>query len=209
LPWLISQLGPDATAPLKSSNVRKTTQGNRGAAFTKYLGMKKLKKHALGYIASNLTQEQVGYLGEIFQKIDEKGDGVLTLNELDQAIADGNFPASIQADLRQLRDKLSISEDATLNWKDFLSGTIDKTLAMREDNIKMVFNHFKHGADADHLTYQDVVEIFGGEAQAQEIMGFLDSDNDGVISFEDFRKAVEVSTTEDLDEIVDESVNRE
>jgi len=54
-----------------------------------------------------------------------------------------------------------------------------------------------------------VVEIFGGEAQAQEIMGFLDSDNDGVISFEDFRKAVEVSMTEDLDEIVDESVNRE
>ena len=53
--------------------------------------MKKLKKHALGYIASNLTQEQVGYLGEIFQRIDEGGDGVLTLNELDQAIEKGSF----------------------------------------------------------------------------------------------------------------------
>jgi Ca2+-binding EF-hand superfamily protein len=53
--------------------------------------MKKLKKLALGYIASNLTQDQVGYLGEIFNSIDEGGDGVLTLNELDQAIARGVF----------------------------------------------------------------------------------------------------------------------
>lgn len=112
----------------------------------------------------------------------------------------GNLPSTIQNDLRSLRDKLSISEDTTLNWKDFLAGTMDKTLAMREDNIRMVFNHFKHGADADHLKYEDVVEIFGGEAQAQEIMQFLDSDGDGFISFEDFRKAVEESMAEDLDD---------
>jgi calcium-dependent protein kinase len=111
----------------------------------------------------------------------------------------GNFPAQVQDDLRALRNKLSLSEDATLNWKDFLAGTIDKTLAMREDNIRMVFNHFKHGADADHLKYEDVLEIFGGESQAQEIMQFLDSDGDGVISFEDFRKAVEESMAEDVD----------
>lgn len=116
------------------------------------------------------------------------------------SVMEGNFPANVQDDLRALRDKLSLSEDSTLNWKDFLSGTIDKTLAKREDNIRMVFNHFKHGADADHLKYEDVVEIFGGESQAQEIMQFLDSDGDGVISFEDFRKAVEESLEEDLDD---------
>ena len=112
----------------------------------------------------------------------------------------GNFPCKVQDDLRSLRDKLSLSEDATLNWKDFLSGTIDKTLAMRDDNIRMVFDHFKQGADADHLRYEDVLEIFGGESQAQEIMEFLDSNGDGVISFEDFRKAVEESMAEDLDD---------
>lgn len=112
----------------------------------------------------------------------------------------GNFPANIQDDLRALRDKLSIAEDATLNWKDFLSGTIDKNLAMREDNLKMVFNHFKHGADASHLKFEDVVEIFGGEAQAQEIMQFMDADGDGLISFEDFKKAVEASMEESLED---------
>ena len=111
----------------------------------------------------------------------------------------GNFPPQLQDDLRALRNKLSLSEDATLNWKDFLAGTIDKTLAMREDNIRMVFDHFKHGVDADHLKYEDVLDLFGGESQAQEIMQFLDSDGDGVISFEDFRKAVEESMADDVD----------
>ena len=71
---------------------------------------------------------------------------------------------------------------------------------MREDNLKMVFNHFKHGADANHLKYDDVVEIFGGEAQAQEIMQFMDADGDGLISFEDFKRAVEASMEEDLED---------
>ena len=84
--WLLSQLGDIA-----SQRTQSLRRGNRGAEFSKYLGMKKLKKHALGYIASNLTQEQVGYLGEIFRSIDEGGDGVLTLNELDQAIARGKL----------------------------------------------------------------------------------------------------------------------
>ncbi|CAB9502579.1 MAP kinase-activated protein kinase 2 (Fragment) [Seminavis robusta] len=197
LPWLINQLGDELPKHTPALTLRR---GDRGAEFSKYLGMKKLRKEALGCIASNLTQEQVGYLGEIFKSIDKGGDGVLTLNELDQAIARGNIPASVQDDLRSLRDKLSLSEDATLNWKDFLSGTIDKTLAMREDNIRMVFNHFKQGADADHLKFEDVVEIFGGEAQALEIIQFMDSDGDGVISFEDFRKAVEESLAEGDDD---------
>lgn len=82
--WLTEQLGDEA-----SQRKQLLRRGNRGAEFSEYLGMKKLKKHALGYIASNLTQEQVGFLGELFKSIDKMGNGVITLNELDQAIARG------------------------------------------------------------------------------------------------------------------------
>ena len=86
LKWLTEQLGDEA-----SQRKQLLRRGNRGEEFSRYLGMKKLKKHALGYIAANLTQEQVGYLGEIFKSIDEKGNGVITLIELDQAIAEGKL----------------------------------------------------------------------------------------------------------------------
>jgi calcium-dependent protein kinase len=53
--------------------------------------MKKLRKAALVVIASNLTQEEVGSLGDIFRRIDKDGDGVMTLTELDDAISRGEY----------------------------------------------------------------------------------------------------------------------
>ena len=51
--------------------------------------MQKLKKAALVVIAKNLTQAEVGSLGDIFRRIDRSGDGVMTLTELEDAISRG------------------------------------------------------------------------------------------------------------------------
>ena len=53
--------------------------------------MQKLKKAALVLIAGNLTQAEVGDLGEMFRRIDKEGDGVMTLTELDDAMSRGKF----------------------------------------------------------------------------------------------------------------------
>lgn len=53
--------------------------------------MQKLKKAALGYIATNLSPIEVGYLGDIFRKIDTDGDGRMTLQEIDSALMRGTF----------------------------------------------------------------------------------------------------------------------
>lgn len=64
---------------------------DRGTMFQKSLAMQKLKKAALAAIASNLTQAEVGSLGDIFRRIDQTGDGVMTLTELDDAISRGTW----------------------------------------------------------------------------------------------------------------------
>jgi hypothetical protein len=61
----------------------------RHETFRKYLAMKKLKKAALSEIANHLTQEEVGTLGEIFHSIDTDKNGVMSLQELDEAISHG------------------------------------------------------------------------------------------------------------------------
>lgn len=61
----------------------------RSTTFQQFLAMQKLKKAALVVIASNLTQDEVGSLGDIFRRIDQSGDGVMTLTELDDAISRG------------------------------------------------------------------------------------------------------------------------
>ncbi len=74
---------------------------------------------------------------------------------------------------------------------------MDKKLVMREDKIRMAFNHFKH-SDTNFLTRADLVDLFDGEAQLQDVMPFLDADGDGRVSFEDFQHAIKETIEEDM-----------
>jgi calcium-dependent protein kinase len=83
--------------------------------------------------------------------------------------------------LTELRRDLSVTGEDMLNYRDFVAATMDRSLAIREDNMRMAFNHFRH-TDADYLTLEDLEEIFGREAPAKDILGILDYDKDGKIS---------------------------
>ena len=43
---------------------------------------------------------------------------------------------------------------------------------------------------ANRLSMADLIEVFGTEKQAREIMGDVDKDMDGVISYEEFKQAL-------------------
>jgi len=180
-------------------------QSLRTEHFTKYLAMKKLKKAALGYIASNLTQAEVGALEETFKSLDKNGNGHITLVDLNDAIEKGSFSPELAAGMKALRHDLSLSDEDQINYKDFLASTMDRSLAMRDDNIKKAFNHFRH-TDADYLTQEDLTDIFGADAHARDVMELLDHDGDGKVSFEDFRHAIAESLEED-DVDVEDSAN--
>jgi calcium-dependent protein kinase len=192
--WLEEQLGLDKDKKNKERSL--SLVNTRTGEFTKYLAMKKLRKAALGYIATNLTNDEVGKLEEIFRAMDTNGDGTISMTDLDDAISQGNFNHHIQADLRKLRTDFAISDENTLNWKTFVASTMDKSLAMRSDNMRVAFDHFKH-TDLDYLTLADLVEIFEGEAPAKEIMDLLDEDGDGKVSYDEFCRAVAESMAED------------
>jgi hypothetical protein len=84
--WIGMHMDVDQSKANNPSLLRNT---DRGTTFQKFLAMQKLKKAALVAIASNLTQAEVGSLGDIFCRIDQTGDGVMTLTELDDAISRG------------------------------------------------------------------------------------------------------------------------
>jgi calcium-dependent protein kinase len=116
----------------------------------------------------------------------------------------GNFSPALKEALVDLQAELKLSGEDTVDWKDFLSATMDKNLAMREDKIRIAFDHFKH-TDENYILMSDLLDIFG-EAHAREIMGVMDSDGDDRVTFEDFRKAVEESM-HDKHEDEDEEMN--
>merc|ERR1711957_788394 len=91
-------------------------------------------------------------------------DGTITLQELDTCLENAHFPANISADLLKLREGLNISGEDSLIWRDFIALMMDKNLVMKEDNLRMVFEHFKK---------------------------LVDNNSDGRIDFTEFRKMME------------------
>lgn len=191
--WFEEQLGAKNKRRGVSRSISHTS--GRTETFTKYLAMKKLKKAALNCIASNLTHAEVGALDEIFKKMDKAGTGKIAIADVDEAIAKGNTNEQAIQDLRSMRRRLSLADNEKIDYRGFVAMTMDRSVAMQEDNVKMAFEHFRRSG-ADYLTMSDLAEIFGGEARAQDVLSILDMDGDGKVSYEDFRHAVVESMEE-------------
>ncbi|GKY99080.1 hypothetical protein MPSEU_000863700 [Mayamaea pseudoterrestris] len=185
--WLMEQLG--ASEMQMSSRQSLLHLNKKTGEFTNYLALKKLRKAALGHIAANLTGKDFGKLEEIFLTMDKNGDGYITMRDLDDAIGQSQLNKEYIGELQGVRRDLAISSEERLNWRDFLAMTMDRNLVVREDNLKLAFEHFKN-TDAEYLSLDDLAQIVGGKGQAQEIMDLLDSDGDGKVSFADFRDAL-------------------
>mmetsp|Transcript_25854 Transcript_25854/g.38297 ORF Transcript_25854/g.38297 Transcript_25854/m.38297 type:complete len:121 (+) Transcript_25854:1388-1750(+) len=63
---------------------------------------------------------------------------------------------------------------------------MDMNHAIREENIMRAFQQFdKDGSGS--LTMNELIEIMGSEDHARELVGEIDLNGDGVISYEEFK----------------------
>jgi calcium-dependent protein kinase len=186
-PWIQEMtMSTRARRNLRSSIVF----SKKSITFKKYRGMQKLQKAALTWIATNVTNDEVTQLRDVFKKIDTNNDGTITLEELDECIKAAHFLPGLTSDLTELRQDLSLSGEDSLKWREFIASMIDTSQVMKEDNIRMVFEHFKKD-DRDYLLLSDIADLVGGEKHAKEILKAVDDNNDGKIDFNEFRRMME------------------
>eukprot|EP00956_Cyclotella_meneghiniana_P033918 scaffold100373_cov51-Cyclotella_meneghiniana.AAC.1 len=188
-PWILEMtMSTRARRNLRSSIIF----SKKSITFKKYRGMQKLQKAALAWIATNVTSDEVTKLKDVFKKIDTNDDGTITLGELDECIEAAHFLPDLTSNLTDLRRDLHLSGEDSLKWRDFIASMIDQAELTKEDNLRMVFEHFKKD-DRDYLKLSDISELVGGEKQAKEILKAVDENNDGKIDFSEFRKMMETS----------------
>jgi len=99
----------------------------------------------------------------------------------------------IDDQLKNLKEELSLTGQTEINWKDFLRSIVEMSDLMKDDLIRLAFDHFK-SSKGNQIQRYDLVKILGGESYASEILGAIDFDGDGAISYDEFRKIVEKET---------------
>jgi len=161
------------------------------------MGMNKLKKVALGYIATHLTEKEVKVLTDMFERLDKNGDGTLTLEQLEKELAScKEFNYDIQEKLCILREDLSLTGSESIVWKDFLAAMADKSLLIKEEKIRIAFDHFRNTGRGKGVRVSDLVDLIGGKEGAKEILDLNQLDDKMIITYDEFRTMMTDSFTD-------------
>lgn len=95
----------------------------------RFVGMSKLKKVALNVIAQQLTEAEIGHLRGVFERLDAEGNGVISVNELEQVVQQEGL-GSLQDDVVRLLQGIDIDGSNSLNYREFLAATMEASFTM-------------------------------------------------------------------------------
>jgi len=155
-----------------------------GSRLESFVGMAKLKKHALQVIAEHMTEQEIGEMREVFMQLDTGKTGTLTVPELKRALVD--FP-HITDQIEQIVAGIDLDNSSNVDYNEFIAATLTRNLYIRDENIRMAFDFF----DMDKtgfISASNLTKIFGSDKHAREVIGEAgDVDGDSQISFEEFK----------------------
>jgi calcium-dependent protein kinase len=184
--WLKRSLPKEREVFIKRGlidNLRKFRSGNR------------LRKAALHIIASQLAEDKIEDLRDLFLTLDTNSDGQLTLQEMIVGIEKAGIK-EVPPDLNQLLTAIDVQGTGAIDYTEWLAATLNKKHYMQENVCWAAFRVFDQDGDgkisqaelkAILETDEDVQRSLGGEMSAiEQIMLEVDTDGDGQIDFYEF-----------------------
>merc|ERR1712062_77855 len=160
--------------------------------FRRFRSQNKLKKAAIHYIASHMDDAQIKVLREVFTSLDANCDGLLSINELKQGLAEASF-AEIPVDLQQLLADVDSDGSGVIDYTEFLAASLDKLLYIQESAVWEAFQYFDQNGDGK-ISKEEIAAVLNDEGVSraygaqlvQELMQEIDTDADGTIDFPEF-----------------------
>jgi calcium-dependent protein kinase len=176
-PWLVNQLNKNTKAKEIKLNFN---------TFKTYSGANKLSRAVLTYIASRLTDDEVKKLKDAFQKIDVNGDGMLTLDELKNAISQN--PEVHVMNIEQIFKTIDTDNSGVINYTEFLAASIDKRIYLQEDKLRDAFKLFDEDKSGK-ISKSEISKVLKFKKSVTEMTKLFekyDLNGDGEIDFDEF-----------------------
>jgi calcium-dependent protein kinase len=153
----------------------------------------KLQQATLAYIVHNLTKkEDVEELRKVFMEFDENGDGRLTKDELIKGLNKVMTPQEAVSEVNRIMDLIDVDGNGFIEYEEFLRASLNKEKILTQDNLKIVFNMFDKDKSGK-ITPQELKNVLGKDSNIsddvwKEIVGEIDGNGDGEISFNEFKQ---------------------
>ncbi|CAH9101053.1 unnamed protein product [Cuscuta epithymum] len=160
--------------------------------------MNRFKRKALRVIADFLSNEEVEDLKEMFGKIDTDSDGIVSIEELKVGLLKLN-PQLGESEIQMLIEAIDSNGKGTLDYGEFIAVSLHLQRMANDEHMRKAFAYFdKNGngyIEPDEL--QDALMEDGSEDctnVANDIFQEVDTDKDGLISYEEFAAMMKTGT---------------
>ena len=161
----------------------------------KYKRKSILQETILAYLIHNFPDlEDISDACKLFDKIDAKGNGKISLEDLYIGLSVIIESDKLRDDIVEIFSNLDTDKNNYLGYEEFIRGAIDKNCLLEENVLKFAFKYFDKENNGvitikeiscvfkDHIKTKDITETLN------KIISEVDEDGDGKITFEKFCK---------------------
>ncbi|EGR31676.1 protein kinase domain protein [Ichthyophthirius multifiliis] len=151
----------------------------------------KLKKVALAFIASQLSENEISELGKLFRQLDKNGDGVLTIDEIREGLA--NAGDKNLEEVRRVISSIDTDGSGKIDYTEFLAATMEKSLYMKEDKLHQAFKMLDQDGNGK-ISKNELKNVLGNDQQLSkyddqywdDMIKEVDKNGDGEIDYNEF-----------------------
>jgi len=146
------------------------------------------------YIVTQLVgKKEKAELQEVFASLDKNADGKLSKKELIEGYTNiyGNAEKAAK-EVDQIMNNADVDRNGFIDYSEFLAASMDKKQLLSKQNLKKAFDLFDRDGSG-YISAEEVKTILGigkqfSEKVWQDLIGEVDQNSDGQISFEEFEK---------------------
>jgi len=155
-----------------------------------FVETRKLQKTVMMYIASQCSDNEIIQLKNTFLQLDTNGDGTLTINELEEGLA--NVPGVSVEELREIMTAMDADQSGSIDYTEFVAALLDRSIYLSEEKLWSAFKMFDRD-NSNTITAQELMAVLDRENLAtgdtsfwEELVREADTNGDGVIDFSEF-----------------------
>ena len=96
-----------------------------------YLRCNKMKKLAVNCIATQMSEQSITKLGELFRQLDKDGDGVISSEEFKETLAAQKAVTS-QKQVKEMLEAIDIDRDGFINYSEFVTSCLENSIIFKK-----------------------------------------------------------------------------
>ena len=153
-----------------------------------------IQETALAYLVHNFPQmKDVVNACKLFNQIDTNGDGKITEKELYEGLHNIIKGESLKKDVSDIYKNLDMDNNGFIEYEEFVRAAVSKEKFTNDNILKYAFRFFDKDNNGE-ITINEIEEVFENciddkkkfHGTLKQIIEEVDSNNDGVISYEEF-----------------------